>query len=265
MAVNVNDIAITSLETITAFDYLTGAYSFTLDELQNASLENTEDTQDVTGKGGRLLTQLKRNKGLTVSGSNGLVSGGLLSAQTGGDFKNQATTVMWTDYLTVTDNKATTTYTAVGTAGAEIRELHIRNNNGTLGADLEQADTAAEGKFAYDPKTKALTFVGLANCEIVVIYDRKITADVLQNVADVYSKKCALYLDALGEDKCGNVYRIQFFMPKCEFSGQFTIEFGDNQTTHDFEAKTMTGACVSGSASTIWTYTIFGVDTKDAT
>ena len=33
---NINDITITSLETITAFDIVTGAYKFPLDELQSA-------------------------------------------------------------------------------------------------------------------------------------------------------------------------------------------------------------------------------------
>ena len=32
---NINDITITSLETINAFDIVTGAFKFTLDELQN--------------------------------------------------------------------------------------------------------------------------------------------------------------------------------------------------------------------------------------
>ena len=38
---NINDITITSLETINAFDIVTGAYKFTLDELQNATIAQT--------------------------------------------------------------------------------------------------------------------------------------------------------------------------------------------------------------------------------
>ena len=47
---NIKDITITSLETITAFDVVTGNYRFTLDELQNATIANTQDTQEITGK-----------------------------------------------------------------------------------------------------------------------------------------------------------------------------------------------------------------------
>ena len=59
---NIGDLTITSLETITAFNVTTGAYQFTLDELQNATIQNSQETQEITGKGGRRLSTLKRNK-----------------------------------------------------------------------------------------------------------------------------------------------------------------------------------------------------------
>ena len=261
---NINDIAITSLETITAFDVVTGNYKFTLDELQNASIANSQEQNDITGKGGRKLATLKRNKSVTISGTNGLVSGGLLEAQTGGKFENKATEVLWTDYLTVAEGKANTTWKAVGTEGAEIEAIYVRNTDGTLGAELEQAAEIASGKFTYEPASKLLSFhTDIANgSEVVVYYKRKITADVLANDSDVYSGKCALYVDALAEDKCANVYRVQFFIPKADFSGEFSIELGDNQTVHAFEAQSLAGACGAGSA--LWTYTIFGANTADA-
>ena len=129
---NINDITITSLETINAFDIVTGNYKFTLDELQNATIAQTQDTQEITGKGGRKLAKLKRNKAVTVSGTNGMVSGGLLELQTGGTFENKLTEVLWTDNIAVSGGKAVTTYKAVGTIGAEIESLYIKNPNGTI-------------------------------------------------------------------------------------------------------------------------------------
>lgn len=260
---NINDITITSLETITAFDVITGAFKFALDELQNATIAQTEEKSEITGKHGRKLANLKRNKAVTVSGTNGMVSGGLMETQTGGSFENKTTEVMWTDYLTVKSNAATTSYKAIGTAGAEIEALYIKNSDGTIGSELEQVATTASGKFAYTPDTKALTFTGVDDgTEIVVFYKRKITADVLDNDSETYSGKCALYIDALGEDKCANVYRIQFYIPKADFSGEFSLEMGENQTVHSFDAEALAGAC--GAGGVLWTYTIFGSDTDDA-
>lgn len=257
------DVTITSLETITAFDVVTGNYKFTLDELQNATIANSEGKTEITGKGGRKLSSLKRNKSVVISGTNGLVSGGLLETQVGGTFENKATEVLWTDYLTVTGNAATTTYKAIGTAGAEIEAVYIKNSDNTMGTELTQDATAVDGKFAYAPETKALTFSNVDdNTEIVVYYKRKIVADVLDNESDSYSGKCELFIDALAEDKCSNVYRVQIHVPKADFSGEFSLEMGDNQTVHAFEAEALAGAC--GAGGQLWTYTIFGANAEDA-
>ena len=71
---NINDIAITSLDEIAGFDIPTGIHLFTLDELQNASIANSQEKQDITGKQGRKLTSLKKNKSVVVSGSSRLVA-----------------------------------------------------------------------------------------------------------------------------------------------------------------------------------------------
>lgn len=117
--------------------------------------------------------------------------------------------------------------------------------------------------FTYAPATKALAFHTdvVDGTEIVVYYKRKIQADVLENESDNYSGKCALFIDALAEDKCSNVYRIQFYIPKADFSGEFSFEMGDNQTVHAFEAEALAGACGAGGA--LWTYTIFGANAAD--
>lgn len=261
---NINDIAITSLEVISGFDIATGAYLFTLDELQSASIANSEEKQDITGKQGRKLTSLKKNKSVVVSGTNGLVSGGLFELQVGNKFENKVTEVMWTDYLTVSSNAATTNYIAVGTEGAEISAVYVKNSDGTLGEPLTQGTAATANVFAYNPTDKKLTFTGLADgTEIVVYYMRKIQANTLENLSDQYSGKCSLYIDALGEDKCANVYRIQFYIPKADFSGEFSLEMGDNQTVHAFEAEALAGGC--GGSAALWTYTIFGANAADVT
>lgn len=259
-----NDITITSLEEINAFDVVTGEYKFTLDELQSSKIANTQEKTDITGKGGRKLSSLKKNKAVVVSGNNGLVSGGMLEAQVGGQFVRKSTPVLVPEYLTITGDKAVTSYKAVGTAGNEIVEVYVLNSNGTQGARLEQDATASEGKFAYAPDSKEITFASDAyedGTEIAVYYFRQIQADVLENLSDSYSEKLTLYIDAFGEDKCGKVYKIQFHIPKADFSGNFDIDMGENQTVHAFEAESLAGAC--GKKGALWTYTIFGEDVED--
>lgn len=258
----ISDLTLTSLETITAFELVTGNYLWTLDELQDATIAQTEDTVDITGKGGRKLSTLKRNKAVTISGTNGLLSTGLMAIQTGGKFENKTTQTMWTDYLVVTDNSAETLYTAVGTTGSEIVSVFLKNADGTQGERLVQDATASAGKFTYDPATKKLAFDGVAdNTEIVVHYKRNISAMVLENLSDTYSGKCTLYVDALAENKCGEVYRVQFYFPKVDFNGEFSIELGGDQVVHAFEASALSGAC--GTAGQFFTFTVFGANAED--
>lgn len=273
--INVNDITITSIETITAFNIGTGAFKWVLDELQNATIANTQETTDITGKQGRLLNTLKKNKAVTVSGSNGMISGGLLETQTGGTFEKKATSVMYPDYLTVTkaegsdDLVAITSYKAVGTAGNEIETIYKRNPDNTLGEALTQDTTPSEGKFSYDPATKTVKFAEgdvEVGDELAVYYFRKIEASVLENLSDHYSEKVSLYVDAFAEDKCSNVYRVQFYIPKADFNGNFDLEFGENQSAHAFEARSLAGSACNGGAggaSTLWTYTVFGENAED--
>lgn len=265
---NINDVTITSLETINAFDVVTGNFLFTLDELQSATIAQTQEKTDITGKQGRKLNSLKRNKAVTISGNNGMVSGGLLELQTGGKFENRTTTVMWTDYLTVGANAAETSFKAVGSLGNEIESVYVKNSDGTLGKVLTQGAGVAAGTFTYDPATKKLAFAEgeiADGAEIVVYYLRQIQADVLDNMSDTYSGKATLYVDAFAEDKCSNVYRIQFYIPKADFNGEFSFEMGDNQTVHAFEAESLAGSgCGAHNASgMLWTYTIFGANTED--
>ena len=262
--VNVNDISITSLDVITAFS-MAGVPRFILDELQDTKIAHTQEKQDITGKGGRKLNSLKKNKAVVVSGTNGLLSAGLLETQVGTAFERKTSTpVAWTDYITVNANAAETSFVAVGTAGAEIEHLYIKNSDGTLGEELTQDATASEGKFAYDPATKKLTFAEGAienGTEIVAFYTRNIAGDVLTNESDKYSEKLQLYIDATGEDKCANIYRVQFYIPKADFSGDFDIDLGGDQSVHAFEAESLAGAC--GTSGALWTYTVFGANAED--
>ena len=138
----VNDLSITSLETIMCFGINGGVHRFTLDELQNATIANTQENTALTGKGGRTIGQLKRNKAVTVSGTNGMVSLGLVEVNVGAEGEHRtSTSVKVPDYLTVTGNAAATNYKAVGTAGNEIGEVIVKNADGTIAKRLTQDAT----------------------------------------------------------------------------------------------------------------------------
>lgn len=260
----VADLTPTSLETITAFGINGGVHRFTLDELQNTTIANSQDNTALTGKGGRTIGQLKRNKSVTVSGTNGMVSMGMIEVEVGSEGEHKESTPVRHpgDYLTVTDNKATTSYKAVGTAGNEIKEVIVKNSDGTINRRLTQDATATDGKFAYDPATKELTFADgelSDGTSILVHYDYNVVGDVISNISDNFSEIVDMYVDGLAEDKCHNIYHIQFHIPYADFTGSFDLAFGDSQTTHGFEATSLPQTCGNGGTK-FWDLTVFGVN-----
>lgn len=275
----VHDIAITSLETITAFSLTGNEYLWTLDELQNASIANTQEKQDITGKGGRKLASLKRNKGATVSGANGMFSAGLLAMQAGAELEDGDYEVQLTDYLVVetddnntendaSDDKlvATLKHKAIGTAGAEIIALYVKDETGYATEELVQGTDYTLGSdkktITFTKTREGYTAKVADGSEVVVYYKAKLKATGFINLSDKYSGTCKLYVDAMGEDKCGNIYHVQFYFPKADFNGEFTFEMGDNQSVHNFEAEALAGAC--GAGGKLWDMVIFGENAEDA-
>lgn len=263
----VNDLSITSLETIMCFGINGGVHRFTLDELQNGTISNTQENTAMTGKGGRTIGQIKRNKAVTVSATNGMLSLGLVETNVGSEGEHkESTRVKVPDYLTVVDNAAVTNYKAVGVTGNEIGEVIVKNADGTIAKRLTQDATVETGKFTYDPETKALAFYEgdiEDNTSIVVYYSRYVEGDVISNISDKYSEIVEMYVDCLAQDKCHNIYHVQFFLPYADFTGNFDLTMGDSQTTHAFEATSLPETCGNG-ATKYWDLTVFGLDAKDA-
>lgn len=261
--VTINGFTITSLETIHAYDRVTGACVLYLDELKSAKISNTEDTQDITGKGDRLLKQIKKNKAITVTGQSALISGGLLAAQTGSEIvASEKTVVRKPDILEVGTDKTsvTTSFKAIGETGNEIGKIFVLTQNGGLGKSFAQAAEATGTEFAYNPTTKLLTLPtsGIeVGDKIAVFYDYETDGAKLINKSDVFGKTLKLYIDAIGSDPCDNEYKCQFVISRAQFSGTFDIDISGNQVVQDFTANTLVDTCATTSTGDLSEFIVY--------
>lgn len=269
------DLMITSLETYTAFDISSGALKWIADELQDGKITNNEETTDITGKHGRLLNTMSTSKSVTASATSAIIVGGMMGSQVGSEFAYKGTDIKVPDYLTVASNKVTTTYSPVANS---LVYAYIRNSDGSLGQEYKLSTTApTSGSHTFtaaagtgdDADKLVLTFYEgeLANgTELLVYYKRHIQANVLENQSDKYAEKVVLYIDAIAEDKCNNVYRVQIYMPRAAVSGNFEFDMGGNQTTHNLEVKSLPYGCNTlGGKGLFWSYTVFGQAAPDYT
>lgn len=258
--VDVNKLSITEIDQITCFNNA-NELEFIMDEIQEGSINNTQEKTDITGRGGRKIGSLKKNKAVTVSATNGLLVGGALAAQTGTEVEQGTFKVRVTDIIAVNTNAASTEKTAVGVVGAEIGTIYKKNANGSLGEKLTQvasADTLATGQFVYDPSTKALTFFegDLADgSEVVAFYDVEVEAAKISNDSEKYSKTLKMYIDVTAQDNCDNQYHGQFIIERADFNGEFDLSMGGDPTVHAIEAESLAGGC-TGSTK-LWDFIIY--------
>lgn len=257
MKVDVSKLVITEVAQITAFN-AAGELEFIMDEVQNGSIKNTQEKSDITGRNGRKIASLKKNKAVTVSATNGVLVGGALAAQTGTEVEQGTFKVRITDVMTVNSNKCSTSKTAVGMAGDEIGALYIKNANGSLGTKLEQDATAASDKFTYDPDTKEITVSGIADgTEVVAFYDVEVDSARISNDSEKYSKVLKLYIDVVLQDSCDTEYAGQVIIQRADVSGEFELSLGGDNFAHSFEAESLAGGC-TGSTN-LWDLIVYGV------
>lgn len=271
--ISIADLTPTSLETITAYT-IGGKFLGIMDELQNATISNTEDTEERTGKNGRVIAVLKRNKSVTVTATNGLLSFSMMHAQTGGvlesgDITEEDGGILRTENIVLKPGENTAKITGTPT-GAGLTAVYVKSGDmaGFAFEEYPEKNTdVPEKKYNYQSSSKTITFndnfnqeEGTSGVEIVVQYKSTIKdAAWVNNPTDSFALNAQLYIDALAEDRCGNTYHVQFYMPKCSISGNFDIDFGDNQSVHNFEARVLAGGCGVNS-NDFWTATIFGVE-----
>lgn len=256
--IDVSKLSITEIDQITCFNNA-GELEFIMDEVQNGSISNTQEKVDITGRGGRKIGSLKKNKAVTVTAANGLVVGGALAAQTGTEVEYGTFKVRVTDVIVVNGNKGATAYKAVGTSGNEIGTVYKKNANGSLGDKLTQNAEAGENQFKYNPDTKEIEFNAsdiADGTEVVAFYDVEVNSAKIANDSEKYSKTLKMYIDVTAVDNCDNLYHGQFIIQRADFSGEFELTMGGDPTVHNIEAESLAGGC-SGSTN-LWDFIVYG-------
>lgn len=256
--INIDKLSITQVDQITAFDG--NDLEFIMDEVTETTLSQEEEITDITGRGGRKIGSLKKNKAVTGKGTNGLIVGGALAAMVGSEVEeNEEEKVRYTDTsLKVASNKASIEKkeSLVGATGQEIIAVYVKNKDGSLGKKFTQNAAAAAGEFSYSEGEITFNEGELVDgTELVAFYDIKVKAKKVSNVSDKYSKTLKLYIDCTAQDTCDNQYHVQFIIPRADFHGTFDLTFGGDPSTQDFEFGSLAGGC--GGSNSLWDMVVF--------
>ena len=260
--VSFDDWTITNWDEIQGF--VNGLHVFTLDELQDVEIQNTEETQEVTGANGVVLNTTKKNKGCKGTGTNGVLSGGLMALQVGSQQVTTGLIVRQKDEFVVTAAQATAgsitlTKTPTGTAGSEIGYAYIKNPDTSVVTTYTQAASVATGKFAYSSGAISFDTGVLVEGQTVVVYYKVALADnkgvMITNDSTKYSQECELVYTGTATNSCGKTAAFEFVVPRADFTGNFNFTKGDAQMTHSFEWTALKNKCAT--VKKFWDFMIY--------
>ncbi len=259
---NLDKFTITSYDQYVGFDRTTGSLEMVMDELTDFTLSQEEEKNPLTGKGGRTIGSLKKNKKVTGKGTNGMLVGGALAAMTGSEIEDGNFTIRYTDRIIVTSNKGATTEKAIGTAGNEIGTIYVRDEKQAYisgGKKLTQTSAdPATGEFSYDPETKEITFFAgdvADGVEVIAFYDATVEGKKISNDSEKYSKTLQSFIDVTCQDACDNLFHGQFIIERADFNGTFDIAGGSDPATLGFEFESLPNICTG--KTDLWDFIVF--------
>ena len=256
MAMDFDKYSITSIDSIVGFDISTQQCLFILDELQEATLEGAAETIWATGREGRRLSAMKRDKTCSISATNGFIVGGLLAQQIGDDAPVvdvvTASIAMpaFERLEVVTAGQVETAFVATGTPGNEITWIYKANRDGSQGAVFAQAAAASATEFAYDPATRIITLptgqfdVG----DVVIVFYEHLTRGIkYTNRSDAYAQDVYLVCDIILKDICdGSIQHSKLVMPRVTIDDNFSYTLGTEMAVQSFSAEAISSVCAGG-------------------
>lgn len=210
----------------------TGVPIVKIDDLKTCSVENANETvYSSGGAGNAYITAHSHSKRTTGTATAATFNNDLLGLITGTDPVTGATTIPYDEVITVTSDASASSFTAIGTANAEILGLFPINSDGTYGTALTQvAGAPASGEFSYTSGTKAFAFFAseLADgTELAVFYNVTggASTHLIANETNQFSSIVRLEFETLVQDACnGNEFPAKLIVYKAKLTGSWTMD-----------------------------------------
>lgn len=248
--------AITGFLSATGFELGTDQILFMIDDPQDATISGDADIIWATGRLGRNLYNIKRNKTATIAMNSGFVIGGLLAEQFGDRAPEVSTgdarTILYPHFddsmeADTNGDEALTQYTATGVIGNEIGWIYKVNRDGSSGARFAQAATASATEFSYDPATRTIILpIGqFAPGERVRAWYSTLSDGVrFSNMSDSFARDIRLVCEIMVQDPCDGTESVaKLVYPRVSVSDTFSLSIGSDPVVQAFEGQAMVSMC----------------------
>lgn len=234
--------------------YKNGILIAQIDEPTDAKIEFTGDTKESKGANGGRIKSTTINRGVKISGNNGVISGGMIAMTFNATESNKDVVIKYHASVTVkaadvTAKTITLPKAPYGTVGAEINVLHITTTAGVV-TELTQATTAAAGKFSLTGSVITFNAGAIAVGDIVTCdYDTKladgISTKIVNDLKETSTPVVDVIVEGMGSSVCDSekqsYYQFKGFQMQANMN--WSMDISDSQTKQPFEFSSSVSKC----------------------
>lgn len=247
MALNLNELIIDRVRSLTAHDLSTGEMLFRLTSLEDPSLQCTAEGEEVVDAIGALITTLYRAKKATFSASNSLISLDLAAAQFGTkkEVASAEDKVNVPTYEILTVGEGETTVKLKNAAVEDIAYIYSIVS-GEIGTSYAAGSTPSATEFVLAEDMQTITVpTGLTGKVYVEYTYAAEAANRIVNKTSEFPEACSMKIYAYFRDKCNEnvVYSGVIVANKAKLNPE-SIELALTSTgKHAFEFQMMRDYC----------------------
>ena len=221
---------------------------FSLNQVQDLSMNQTSESQEVTDALGVSIMELMRSKALEVSANNAIYDFSLLAAQYGTEKREGTEAKKIATPTMETFEVAGETYTLKHTPveGKEPTAIYALNGDSTLGAKFSAGTAASATQFAYEDGVITLPTGLKAGDEMFVMYEYEtVNAIEVVNSAKNFAKMGKMTFEILAYDVCNPEEKLfgYLILPRFQLSNDFDWSIGGDNQQHAFSGKAMVDYC----------------------
>lgn len=225
---------------------------FSLNQVQNFSLNCTSESQEIVDALGVSIMELMRSKAVEASAENAIFDLGLMAAQYGtkkvvasADEKLVVPTMESFEAEANADGDIKN-YTLKHTPVAAPTAIYALNGDSTLGAKYPVATSASATECAYSNGAISLPTDAKAGMEYFVMYDYESQNAVeVVNSANQFPTMGNMTFECLVYDVCDPEVKIFAYviLPRFQLKSDFDWSVGGDSQTHPFSGKAHVDYC----------------------
>lgn len=246
MAFKLDDLIIDRIQVATAEDSH-GNVLYTLTQLQEATINISAESNDVTDKDGNLVKRFWRAKTGEFTATNAFINLNILGEEAGsGKMEANVTRKITAPGIIVAKASNGATVTLANVTGTP--KVYGMETNGTLGTEFQTGGTATATTFVYDDQTGVVTLPLSGDyVQYLIRYDRELTSGAVEmtNMADKFPGTIRLVLKVLCVDPCeADTLRAAYIdIPSFQVSPESEVSLSSDNQTIDFSGSLQVDYC----------------------